>query len=332
MTSFYDCRKTTIKYGYEAEYFWVTGILLVIVGFLGLLGNLINLVILCHKELRSKIFYNLLAALAFFDALFIASYGIDWSYTSLACQPTNDNVYYVMRFFSDIGGSGSIYTTIVVSLERLNRILKPRISSRPNVCMYIVPILTLIVTFNFPAFLDIGYLIANGTGNSSSMPEWTESTAYHYYEWWTSILFYTAVPLILLIVVNAAIIFKMYQLKKLRKAAFPTHRRRLVSIRILLTVVLVFLVSHFLLILQQFLYYFASEEHYFHWNFITPIASFCILINSSVNFIIYSVLNKKFRLIFYQMFKLKRCISSNIDNYPLSKTKDEFGTEYILKY
>ena len=73
MESFYDCLEAWWKYGYEIEYFWVSGIVLVSVGILGLFGNVANLIVLFQPELRLKIFYKLLIVLAIFDILFIFS-------------------------------------------------------------------------------------------------------------------------------------------------------------------------------------------------------------------------------------------------------------------
>ena len=67
MDSTYDCLKAWWKYGYEIEYFWVSGIILVGVGILGLFGNLANLIVLFQSELKKKVFYQLLIVLAIFD-------------------------------------------------------------------------------------------------------------------------------------------------------------------------------------------------------------------------------------------------------------------------
>ena len=91
------------KHGYEKEYFWISGVFLVCVGFLGIAGNACNLVILCQEKLRKTIFYNLLAALAVFDTIFIISYGIDISYQSLTEGPRNDNVGHFTYYFINLG-------------------------------------------------------------------------------------------------------------------------------------------------------------------------------------------------------------------------------------
>ena len=68
--SYYDCLAVSWKYGYEKEYFWVSGILLGIVAIIGFIGNIINIVVLCQPELRQKVFYKLLVVLAIFDSIY----------------------------------------------------------------------------------------------------------------------------------------------------------------------------------------------------------------------------------------------------------------------
>ena len=116
--SFYECLSASWKHGYEKEYFWLSGVLLSIVAIIGFIGNIINIVVLCQPELRQKVFYKLLVVLAIFDSIFIISYGISIGYQSMACQPSNGNVGHLTYPILNVGLTGSIYMTIVISLER----------------------------------------------------------------------------------------------------------------------------------------------------------------------------------------------------------------------
>ena len=86
MEAYYECLKSSSKYGYEVEYFWVSGVALSLVGFLGLIGNILSLVVLCRKTFRKMVFYNLLIELTCFDIIFIVSYGIHVAYISITCD------------------------------------------------------------------------------------------------------------------------------------------------------------------------------------------------------------------------------------------------------
>ena len=93
--SFYACHNATWKHGHVEEYFWVSGVMLVTVGVLGIFGNILNLFVLCQQQFRNQVFYNLLAALACFDIVFIASYSASVGYLSLACNPFNLLIRYI---------------------------------------------------------------------------------------------------------------------------------------------------------------------------------------------------------------------------------------------
>ena len=76
------------------------------------------MVVLCRRQLRKKVFYRLLAALACFDLIFVLSYLILHVYCQLASKPTNHVLYNVFYPILNVGFSGSIYMTTAISIER----------------------------------------------------------------------------------------------------------------------------------------------------------------------------------------------------------------------
>ena len=130
----YGCLSPELKYGYEKLYFWLPGIASSILGIVGLVCNVINLIVLCQPELRQKTFYKLLAVLALFDTIFIISYGIKNGYMSLACQPLDENISHLMYPVFMIGITGSAYMTVAISLERYLGLCHPQFYKRPQTC------------------------------------------------------------------------------------------------------------------------------------------------------------------------------------------------------
>ena len=114
-SSFPDCLFGS-EYGKGKEYFWISGILLVICGTIGHVGNIFSMAILCRPKMRRHVFYKLLLALACFDTLFILTFGISYAYKSLACPPNLvvDFLFYPVR---DLCLEGSIYMTVAVSVS-----------------------------------------------------------------------------------------------------------------------------------------------------------------------------------------------------------------------
>ena len=138
--SFYTCRNATWKYGHVKEYFWISGIMLVAVGVLGVIGNVLNLIILLQKEFRNQVFYNLLAALACFDIVFVVSFSASVGYQSLACNPFNLLIRYVTYPILNLGLTGSVYMTIAISVERYIGVCHPNSRFERNSKTYILSV------------------------------------------------------------------------------------------------------------------------------------------------------------------------------------------------
>ena len=126
MENLYECLKTPSKEGYEKEFFRISGVALVIVGSVGLLGNFLSFLVLSRNQFRKKVFYNLLIILATFDSLFIISYGIKVGYQSMACRENYSyEVGHITYPVLNLGLSGSIYSTVAISFERCLSVCYP---------------------------------------------------------------------------------------------------------------------------------------------------------------------------------------------------------------
>ena len=181
----YECLKAPYKHGHEKEFFWVSGVLLVSFGIFGVIGNIFNLVVLCHRQLRKKTFYQLLILLACFDLLFLSSYGVSIGYQSLACQPTNNSVGYFTFYFLNFGLMGSIYSTVAVSLERYVAIVHPRFMVGPRIYVYLISVSVIAISFCMPMFISREYSRVNGT-LVMSKKEWVHIDVFErYYDWFT---------------------------------------------------------------------------------------------------------------------------------------------------
>ena len=126
----------------DAE-FWISGVLFVILGTIGALGNSLNMAALCKPHIRKTCFNNLLLALCCFDNnLYSPGSGPAIAYNSFACHAVNLRESFVQIFggiiLGEIGFLGSMYMTIAISLERFLGICYAhcRFSRRP--CMYIL--------------------------------------------------------------------------------------------------------------------------------------------------------------------------------------------------
>ena len=300
-----DCLKYANYHGYDTEYFWVSGILLVLVGLIGLVGNVFNLIVLCRQTFRKKAFYSLLLQMACFDILFIISYGTCIGYKSMV-SPANCNVHSLTYPWLNVGVVGSEYTTIAVSPERYLGICHPYMKYSRSKWIYIVPVAIITIFYNIPRFLQFEYHIVDGM-LYSCRTSWASTKAYHdMYQVWLPIIIEEAIPMIMVLLLNCLILLTLYGSSK-NFAANHQRKNQKKTAKILLAIVLIYELCHVLTIFYKLLYSFGIEDEEFRskWYFITPIKKLALMINSSVNFVIYCLVGSKLRVEFFRLFGLK---------------------------
>ena len=80
---------------------------------------------------------------------------------------------------------------------------------------------------------------------------------------------------------------------------------------ILFCIVLVFYITHIPRLIFRFLYYLDHNDER-SWYLIYPIFRLALTMNSSVNFIIYSMAGREFRAEFVKLFNCKKAPTSKI--------------------
>ena len=312
MEPLYECLKSPTKHGYEKEFFWLSGVTFVAVGFVGLIGNILSLLVLCRKKFRKNSFYNLLTMLAFFDMFFILTFGINTGYENMACRDHNYNhnlihiTYPIFNFML----VGSTYSTVAVSLERYLRLHHPHSKHWRKSWVYAIIVFTICIAYNFPRFFEYRYEMINGTLVAEVTP-WTTSDIYENgYHFWAMIFIEDIIPIIMMIVLNGAIVKKMY-FTEASAAADRYRKNRATTTKILLSIVGVFFMSHIPCIALSTLYFLTcvhcshSVDNQSHWIIIRPLTELGLMINSSINFIIYAIMGKRFRDRFLKLFGCK---------------------------
>ena len=293
--SMYDCLHVDWKRGYEKEYFWISGILLVIVGSIGLLGNTFTMVILCQPQMRKKLFYNLLFALACFDTLFILSFGIRVSYWSLACNPNRTLVGFFAYPLLNIGLVGSIYMTVAISVERYLGICHPHVKFTRKAWVFIVPVLVVSFGFNFPMFFEEKLYFVNGTLLAVKEDFRKEESYKLAYYLWANVVCHIILPLAALICLNGAIIARINRTSKLVTEMGNPHQKQVANTtKILFCIVMSFLFLNTPRMTYKILVRLGPEDKS-GWFWLRPVSRLALISNSSANFVIYSLLGRNFR-------------------------------------
>ena len=314
MESYYECLKSPSKYGYEVEYFWISGVALVSVGFLGFIANALSIIVLCRKNFRKHVFYNLLIELACFDILFISSDAIHVGYKSMACQDSyNPNISHMTYQLLNIGLSGSIYSTVVISIERYIQMCHSNLKCVRSTWIYAISVIVISISYNFPRLLEYQYKVVNGTLIATRQP-WAASEFYSaYYIDLGEILVENTIPIMILLSTNGAIIRHMYRSSQMHVADGQSviRKNRGNASKTLLMVVAAFMISHIPGIVNKFLYHLGCKdcteeektEYISGWNLIHPIGNLGLIVNSSINFIIYCIVGTKFRDELFYLFR-----------------------------
>jgi neuropeptide Y receptor type 1 len=279
---------------------------LVVVGFLGLAGTLLTILVLCRSDLRKRLFYKLLLTLACFDLLFIVSYGICLGYRELAChQHYSLYVYYVTYPLLNLGYTGSICMTVAISAERYVGLCFPHFATRKKARLYIAAAIVFTVSFNIPRFAEKSFVVVNGTVTQEKHP-WAESQAYHsIYYLWAEILCLSILPLVLLLYFNGAIILHIYRSSAGVDCLGSCHAKDARTTKMLFGIVCVFMVCHTPCIVYRILYY-LDKADIDRWISLVPIYKLALMVNSSVNFLLYCLIGDKFRQDCILLFRPRR--------------------------
>ena len=285
------------------ETFWTYAVIVPIIGTIGLLGNIFIIVVLGRPKMRKSVFYNLLLALACFDTLFILSRASGLAYIELAFQP-NCTVVVLLDTIDRPCFVGSIYMTVAISLERYLGICHPHSRfSRRSSLVFILPVVLISFAYNFPIFLGRKFSFTNG--KLVTEYQYLEYFDHDAYNLWASLIFLTILPLVALLFLNVSIIAAVRRSRNLQRTQ---NRIEGNSSNILFCIVIIFLILHLprvLYISLSFLDEYGSGLlNYLEW--LIRITRLALIMNSSINFVIYSLVGSNFRTEVFEAFKCRK--------------------------
>ena len=111
---------------YESFLWWLEGFGAVLVGFLGIFFNLITICVLLGGELAANFFNWLLVTLSVFDILFLVNGILEAFRNHFGSTNIHTYMFAVFLFpFRSIVMCCSIYTTVMLAMERYNALVRP---------------------------------------------------------------------------------------------------------------------------------------------------------------------------------------------------------------
>jgi len=299
--------------------FLVEGVLSSIVATIGISGNLASIFVLIRPKFKET-FHKLLICLSIVDSVFILCASCSsWIRITKPLKQDEDgeivkgnDLHMIFLYCIAIGNWArvtSLLVTISISIERYFGIcfpLQSRVRGRRRVAVYLLPTLLFSFAFNFPKFLEI-------TPAGDFNIELSKNPFYSkVYKQYVEIFVTVLAPLLLLLALNFRIIYAI-RYQTLRTPSTSSERREQYLTYLLVSIVAVFLFCHSL---KFFLVFYkeldvartlrnmecelqGGRARYPTWMFIvSPISHLLLVLNSSLNFLIYCFVGARFRIQF----------------------------------
>ena len=328
-------------------------ILIPTIGSLGLVGNLTAIFVLKCPELKTT-FHQSLLTLAICDVIFLI-FLISDIFIVVKNVPYIYMFPYFLNPLKNIMMSWETFLIMSISTERFLAVCQPllyrrhklRCSSLIHLLTYILPGLVFATLLNIPKFLEVE-LISSPEGVDFQATSLRLNQDYiYYYTHWTRLLATGIIPILYLAMTNTAIIIKIREGNKLSdglrkngsiyvinscQGSRTPSMLKLVktpsnSALTLTTIVLVYLICNLPRLALNLVEYLLISEIYqvddcgcylAPWWLSSLIRSSHLLLtcNSSVNFLIYVAVSKRFKKVFKIRSKnilkvLKKCCTSS---------------------
>jgi len=148
----------------------IEGFALVLVGILGIVGNILTTIWFFRKKNN---FYHLMSILALCDLLYIICsiliFGIPSIFQRVLPGSVYDHLVPVALPLAQIGMTSSIYFTLAIAVERYTTVCHPfyKVSSSWSSAGYILPIITFSVIYNIPKFFELQVKTVRRSGNNT---------------------------------------------------------------------------------------------------------------------------------------------------------------------
>ncbi|XP_076449194.1 FMRFamide receptor-like [Babylonia areolata] len=305
--------------------FIMYGVLGNVLVVLGLLGNILSIVVLCNHRMRSSTSYYL-TSLAVYDNFILLSMLLFFNLPALAYKAPAirrlHNRYMVLipmgYPLSLAAQMGSIYTCVAFTIERFIAVCRPLHAA--NTCTKsrakraILLIFLWSIVYNIPRcfYYDAQVVWNNQTGEHETQIHLTSlgqnELFQHIYLIYFQLIFMFLVPFLIISVLNTALLLAIKRSLHQRQEMSVTATREHNLTVMLVAVIAVFLVCQFPTIVDNILVAIVGEvEHttVLQYQLLYTVCTFLVTINSSLNFMLYCLFGKKFRMVLRHILGLK---------------------------
>ncbi|GBP60918.1 FMRFamide receptor [Eumeta japonica] len=296
--------------------FIVHGVLLNAIGAGGVLGNALSVLVLTRPRMRSSI-NCLLVGLASCDTVVILTSVLLFGLTAI--YPYTGRLryyyYYVCPLLTPlvfplalVAQTMSVYLTLVVTIERWVAVCRPfrarALCTAARARWYVLGTAAFALLYNAPKFLEVSVERIEDDGEfvycitASSFRSGLYVTIYIH---WMYLVVMYALPFTALAALNVCIVRQVRRASRERARLSRSQRRELSLTTMLFAVVLVFFVCNLLpLVINTCESFFDGQLE--RLDPLIKTSNLLVMINSSVNFVIYVIFGDKFKRVFLEMF------------------------------
>ncbi|ESO97384.1 hypothetical protein LOTGIDRAFT_159415 [Lottia gigantea] len=330
--------------------FWITrviinGIFGIILELFGIIGNILSIVVLVHYKQKSST-PLLLMFLAVFDSIYLFSemFLEQWTLLSkaLLISPgyrTFIAPIYIVSFpISKIAFTGTTVMTLLITLERFIAVVHPlrasRLCNKSVAWKAICVVFLWAIFFNLPRCLSYtsDYQWKNETNTTKLAMVRTElGNSWFYndvYHAWIIVIFEFILPFVVIAILNVQVLASVRKSRELATQQNKSSKKREGRLTAMVfTVTTLFFVCGLFYSTAQILVRRVDKYNEISaaLNNYVAIADTLMILNCSINFILYCVVGRKFRSIFVSLF----CRRHRKENcYTIKTTNHTKSTSY----
>ncbi|XP_046584922.1 FMRFamide receptor-like [Haliotis rubra] len=291
---------------------------------LGIIGNILSIVVLTTKSMRSST-YMYLAALAACDTLVLIVTMLMLIKDTKPPQKFSVDLFeepyyaFIFPYVHPIAVTfqvTSIWLTLAFTVDRYIMICHPfraeTMCSRGRARKVIVSLFVSGIVFNLPRFfeyntLEITYEDMNNRTMEMYMIELTEMGNNEYFKEivhsWLYLICVCGLPFLTLAVLNYFLIRAVHLSRKKGKEINVREKRRNDTTIMLIGVVVVFLICQGPALVSRMMWAFSSLAKLdSQYHTLSEVANFLVIMNSAINIVPYYFFGKKFRKEFWRLF------------------------------
>ncbi|XP_069106982.1 FMRFamide receptor-like [Argopecten irradians] len=304
----------------------VQNILVPLVVALGLSGNILSIIVLTHRSMRTST-NCYLATLAIFDTLYLLmSFSLSFKhYGDIGDFRVYKYWFPVARVLTDICGNVSVCLTVTFTVERYIAVCLPMrghvICTPERARIIAVLVVMFALASTSPEFFEWEVsekTINNVTTVKVTATEFGESNSYRVGYYWYLVVMFTFIPLLCIWTFNSILIYTVWKATMLRRrmthvVSNRTHGERQQGEQqritlMLISVGIVFIVcqipSAFLIIYNAYLEHadiIPTKSEINSMRIAGNVTNLLLLLNAAINFMLYSVMSTKFRRVFLRV-------------------------------